>query len=99
MHTALSSMRCVTLQNTSVWSLIGENFLQLNVVLQRSFPMVVEDKPVMTLDKLLSQIGGILSLWLGLNIMFVFEIIELVICLIRDRFVTKIKNTATVPHA
>jgi len=92
-------MWCVTLQNTSVWSLIGENFLQLNVVLQRSFPMVVEDKPVMTLDKLLSQIGGILSLWLGLNIMFVFEIIELVICLIRDRFVTKIKNTATVPHA
>jgi len=58
--------------------------------------MLVEDKPVMSNEKLFSHIGGILSLWLGLNFMFVVEVAELVICLVRHRFT---KNSSTQPEA
>jgi len=72
--------------------LIGENFLQLNVVLKgTNFPLIVEDKPVMSTSGMFSSIGGILSLWLGLNVMFFVEIIELFVCVIRDRFLTNRK--------
>jgi len=73
----------VLLQNTSLLTLISENFLQLNVVLKRNFPLVVEDKQAMTPQILLSNIGGVLSLWLGLTVMFLIEIIELIICICR----------------
>jgi len=66
-------------------SLIGENFLQLNVVLKRNFPLVVEDKPAMTTEILLSNVGGVLSLWLGLTVMFFVEIFDLIICICRKR--------------
>jgi len=69
------------LQNTSLSTLISENFLQLNVVLKRNFPLVVEDKPAMTIQILMSNIGGVLSLWLGLTFMFFIEIIDLLICI------------------
>jgi len=71
------------IQNTSLSALIRENFLQLNVVLKRNFPLVVEDKPAMTTQILLSNIGGVLSLWLGLTVMFFVEIIDLLICMCR----------------
>jgi len=72
-------------QNTSQLStLIGENFLQLNVVLKRNFPLVVEDKPAMTTQILMSNIGGVLSLWLGLTVMFFVEIIDFLICVCRQ---------------
>ena len=71
----------VLLQNTSLSTLISENFLQLNVVLKRNFPLVVEDKPAMTIQILMSNIGGVLSLWLGLTVMFFVEIIDLLICM------------------
>lgn len=70
--------------NTSVWKLVGENFLQLKVVLKRTFPTIVEDKPVMNSVTLWSNIGGILTIWLGLSVMFVVEIVELVVCIVRD---------------
>jgi len=73
----------VVLQNTSLSTLISENFLQLNVVLKRNFPLVVEDKPAMTIQILMSNIGGVLSLWLGLTVMFFVEIIDLLICMCR----------------
>jgi len=66
-------------------SLIGENFLQLNVMLRRNFPLVVEDKPAMTIQILLSNVGGVLSLWLGLTVIFFVEIIDLIICICRKR--------------
>ena len=64
-------------------TLISENFLQLNVVLKRNFPLVVEDKPAMTTQILMSNIGGVSSLWLGLTVMFFVEIIDLLICVCR----------------
>jgi len=64
-------------------TLISENFLQLNVVLKRKFPLVVQDKEAMTIEILLSNIGGVLSLWLGLTVMFLVEIVDLIICFFR----------------
>jgi len=65
-------------------TLISENFLQLNVLLKRNFPLVVEDKPAMTTEILLSNVGGVLSLWLGLTAMFFVEIVDLIICILRS---------------
>jgi len=50
------------------------------------YPTVVEDRPVMNSEKLWASIGGILSVWLGLSAMFLIEIIELIVCIVRDRF-------------
>jgi len=52
-------------------------------MLKRNFPLVVEDKPAMTVQILMSSIGGLLSLWLGLTVMFFVEIVDLIICICR----------------
>ena len=67
-----------------MWTLIGENFLQLNVIMKHKFPVIIEDKPAMTSEKMWSNIGGIMSLWLGMNVMFVVEVTELVVCSVKD---------------
>jgi len=66
-------------------TVVSENFLQLNVMLKHTVPMVTEDKAAMTPIILLSNIGGSLSLWLGLGVVFIFEIVDLVIGLCRSR--------------
>ena len=53
------------------------------MVLKRKFPLVVQDKEAMTIEILLSNIGGVLSLWLGLTVMFLVEIVDLIICFFR----------------
>jgi len=40
----------------------------------------------MNVHSLWSSIGGIMSLWLGMSVMFLFEIIELIVGVVRDRF-------------
>jgi len=62
--------------------------------MRHQFPVVVEDKPVMTSDKLFSSVGGVLSLWLGLNFMFFVEIVELIVSVVRDRFFKNHKTEA-----
>lgn len=81
-----------------MWTLIGENYLHLDVVLRRTFPTNVEDKPVISAERLLSNVGGILSLWLGLTAMFLVEIIELIVCVIRDRFFNNSKAKTKAVH-
>jgi len=54
--------------------------------------VIVEDRPTMNVDSLASKIGGILSLWLGLSVMFVVEVTELIVCVVRDQL---FKNTKT----
>jgi len=77
---------------------IGENFLQLNVLLKQMYPTVVEDRPVMNSDKLMASIGGILSIWLGLSAMFLVEIIELIVCIVRERFLISKKVETETEH-
>ena len=40
----------------------------------------------MNIEGLLSNVGGILSLWLGMTVMFLVEIIELIVSVVTDRF-------------
>jgi len=56
--------------------LIGRNFLQLNVLFETMFPYVMIDKPALTIDGLFAQLGGVLSLWLGITIMTAIELVE-----------------------
>ena len=57
--------------------LIGRNYLQLNFVFDRLTAYVMTDTPSLTYEVLGSQWGGVLSLWLGLSAMTVFELAEL----------------------
>jgi len=41
-----------------VWKVIGENFLQLNAVMKNRFPLIVEEKPVMSSSGVFLSIGG-----------------------------------------
>jgi hypothetical protein len=66
-------------------NLIQRNFIQLNFVLKSQHPYVTADKPAMTADSLLSNVGGSLSLWLGMTVMFAFEVIEFVYTIVSIR--------------
>jgi len=75
----------VLLKKLDKKGLIQDNFLQLNVRFDTSIYMEQKDVVVMSLDALGAQIGGVLSLWLGVTIILIFELCEfmfhlLVIC-------------------
>jgi len=57
---------------------IGKHFLQLKVFFQHIYPEILTDKPGMTPELLLSSVGGLLSLWLGVTAMTTFEFVELI---------------------
>jgi hypothetical protein len=63
-------------------NLIQRNFIQLNFIQRFQRPYVTADKPAMTVDSLLSNFGGSLSLWLGMTVMFAFEVIEFIYILV-----------------
>jgi len=75
--------------------LIGKNFLQLNVAMKYHNPYIITDKPAMTSDSLLSSIGGALSLWMGMTVMFVFEVVEVIYVIISNWYQEKKKMTKT----
>jgi hypothetical protein len=76
-------------------NLIQKNFIQLNFVMKHQNPYVITDKPAMTADGLLSNVGGSLSLWLGMTVMFVFEIVEFIYSLVSDRHSRQKEKTMT----
>jgi hypothetical protein len=63
-------------------NLISKQFLQLNVYFAEFWPTLMTDQPAMTTGILLSNLGGVLSLWLGVTIMAGFEFLELLYSLI-----------------
>ena len=71
--------------------LITRNFLQMNLVFEQPNAQIISDKPVMTIDNLLSSVGGALSLWLGVTLMFVFEVIELTFSIIGNWYCSRWK--------
>jgi len=73
--------------------LIGKNFLQLNIAMKYQNPYIITDKPAMTSDSLLSNIGGALSLWMGMIGMFFFEVVEVIYVIVSSWFYEK-KKTA-----
>ena len=61
---------------------IGSKFLNLELFFDRQYPYVLEEQPTLTGDNLLAQLGGMLSLWLGITIMTAVEFIELLYTII-----------------
>ena len=74
--------------------LIKRNFLQVNVVLNQHVPTVVNETVSMSTEVLWSNIGGVLSLWLGVTIMTAVDFIELV-CVIVKFLYNRRRQTAT----
>jgi Amiloride-sensitive sodium channel len=75
--------------------LIPKNFIQLNFVFENQNPYIIIDKEAMTPDGLLSNVGGALSLWLGMTVMFVFEIVEFIQSIISSRYNQRKVKAAT----
>ncbi|ESO02512.1 hypothetical protein HELRODRAFT_161790 [Helobdella robusta] len=63
-------------------TLIKKNFLQVNIVFESNKPLLIEDKEMITPETMLSSIGGSLSLWLGITIMTLAELVEFIFNLI-----------------
>ncbi|VDQ01082.1 unnamed protein product [Trichobilharzia regenti] len=72
----------------------AQEFLSKSNVLERNLLAImlirpnfnvhrVDEKEVLSLTSLLSQSGGLLSIWIGLNMMSVIEVVELIIHLFR----------------
>jgi hypothetical protein len=64
--------------------LVTRNFLQLNILFDKTVPFLMTDKQAMTLDNLGAQLGGVLSLWLGITIMTAVEIVEFIYILVQQ---------------
>lgn len=77
--------------------LIHRNFIQLNLAFAEQHSYIIADSPSMTTDDVLSMIGGTFSLWLGMNLMFLVEIVELLIRLVYVIFANKRKKSTVIP--
>ena len=58
--------------------LIQKNFIRVSVLFDSLYSSIeLVTSPTMTVDLLTSSVGGIMSLWLGLTTIFIFEVIDL----------------------
>ncbi|ESN94630.1 hypothetical protein HELRODRAFT_164499 [Helobdella robusta] len=64
-------------------NLIKENFVQIIVIFETDFTLNYKDEGSLSLTMLLSSLGGIMSLWLGLTVMTLFEIFEFICLLVK----------------
>jgi len=70
------------LQKLNLEGLLQRNFLQLPVQFNDNKYIIQNDIAAYSLDKFEAQVGGVLSLWLGVTIMLIFEVFEFIINLI-----------------
>ena len=63
--------------NLDTKGLIRNNFMQLDVFLASSSYTELRDVAAFPLDAMGASLGGTLSLWLGVTVMFAFELFEL----------------------
>ena len=57
--------------------LIGRNFLEISVLLDAEQTTLMEDYPVLSLESLFGNMGGILNLWVGITFVTAVEIMDL----------------------
>jgi len=72
---------------------IHKNFIQLNLAFVERHPYIITDGPSMTLDNLLSNVGGTVSLWLGMTVMVLVELVELILTACFAMFTSKNKKS------
>ena len=75
--------------------IIQKRFLQLNVQYTNNLFTKLQDVAAFPIDAMLSQLGGVLSLWLGVSVMFLFEVIEFCITLV-IRYWERKRNPAAI---
>lgn len=63
--------------------LIEQNFLRLKIIFEDRGVETFNSTPALTWEGLASNIGGSLSLWIGITVMTLFEFVELVIRLVQ----------------
>jgi len=76
--------------------LIKNNFLQLNVMFESQAFYEQKEVPAFPAETFGAQVGGVLSLWLGVTVMFLFEIAEFIINLLLS-FYQGQKTSPVVP--
>ena len=57
--------------------LIRRNFLEISVLLQAEQTIMMEDYPVLCLESLFGNVGGILNMWVGISFVTAVEIMDL----------------------
>ena len=67
-----------TLRKLSELDLIGQNFLQLNIRLDREIVNIDTQKPSITWDTMMANVGGTLHFWLGITVLVIAEFAEVV---------------------
>jgi len=77
------------LQQLYTQGLFQANFLQMNIQFNDNTYVVQKDVAAFPLDAFGAQVGGVLSLWLGVTIMFVFETFEFIINLLYECYRSK----------
>ena len=78
-------------------NLIEKNFLQVNIFFEGYTSLILKDVPSLTADKMMGLIGGGLSLWLGVTIMTLIEVVEFVFTLFDIYFNKKKVSTQNQP--
>jgi len=70
------------LQELDKEGLIQHSFLQLNVKFDHSTFNEINDVVAFSRDAMIAQIGGVMSLWLGVTVMLLFEVCEFIYILV-----------------
>ena len=60
------------------------NFILLKVMYEAPVAYIMADVPSLTLDGMWASLGGVLSLWLGINIMTAMELVEFIYIAIKS---------------
>ena len=70
--------------------LITRNFLEISVLLDAEQTTLMEDYPVLSLESLFGNMGGILNLWIGITFVTAVEIMDLLwVCVSSKRSLIK----------
>ena len=71
--------------------------MQVNVVLGKQVSESVTEVATMPNEVLLSNVGGVLSLWLGVTVMTIIEVIEFIYFIVKSYFERHHPQASTSP--